>query len=762
MGTAPEGYKTDGRVETDNRNSDLRESIMVLAFKSWMNLSTDFSGTPGTQVAAVPWGNHFALFATNKIGQVCCAGCYLQTGLMGPWKPFSTDFFGVPGAPVAVVPWGKRFALFAVDAKGQAMCAGGDPENGLMGPWKPITEGFETKPGAPVTALAWGHRFALFATDGQGRVCCAGADPQHGLMGPWKPITEDFSGVPGAPVTVLPWSQRFALFAIDAGGIVRCAGADPQHGLVGPWEPISDDFAGTPGAPVSAQPWGNHFALFATDAQGAIRLAGCYLETGLMGPWKVMSDGFTFTAGAAVAVIPWNEAFALIAVDYAGVVRASTGNPEINLTSWVPVPSLIAAAGSPATLVTAGTGLGLFSTDYNGAVWGVAGGAQVMTGFWPEKHGWHFDNTFVNELLAGLITTYGLCGGMAYSSLDYYFNGMPIPTHRRGDFPDTGQCTTPGTCPPNGRLRSMIFRRLIDSFADNFDKWSCIYPDLDAAVAGILGVAGWVFGELHGAFDCPGGGAQGMTKKELPRLIGDFLDNGKPAPLGLIYDRDISHIGESHQVVAYGYAIAGPQTFIYVYDNRLHDTVCMLAMDSQDPVKVVETLTDGSPLPGGNNGTWEGLLVEDHYQSQKPTYGQDIAIDSSQVLQFTGPIINAPVAADPAIVPGSQLTDIFVVKNIGEFQAHYESLGIEIDAPGGEVSYAPPQSPLPGDNILAVGQTQTVQVVVVNFGEALGTYAVKAGYNSTPCAPDDTTPYDPGLVSYWLAFYGPASLVSVT
>ncbi len=69
-----------------------------------------------------------------------------------------------------------------------------------------------------------------------------------------------------------------------------------------------------------------------------------------------------------------------------------------------------------------------------------------MTTFTPGQHGWHFDNDFVNQLLGGLITTHGLCGGMAYSSLDYYFNGIPIPTHRKGDFGDPKL-----TCPPDGR-----------------------------------------------------------------------------------------------------------------------------------------------------------------------------------------------------------------------------------------------------------------------------------------------------------------------
>jgi hypothetical protein len=127
---------------------------------------------------------------------------------------------------------------------------------------------------------------------------------------------------------------------------------------------------------------------------------------------------------------------------------------------------------------------------------------------------------------------------------------------------------------------------------------------------------------LHEVFDCPGG-ASGMTKQELPHLIMDFLDQGIPAPIGLIYDRDILNIGHSHQVVAYGYAVVGSQIQIYVYDNHIHDQECMLTIDTEKYGKFMETLTDGNHLPGGNNGNWEGLLVEDGYASQAPSYGQD-------------------------------------------------------------------------------------------------------------------------------------------
>ena len=652
---------------------------MEFSFLAWINMSAAFAGVAGAPVAVVPWGDQFALFGTDAAGIVGCAGGDPQNGLMGPWAPISDAFAGVPGAPVTVLPWGDQFALFATDASGAVGCAGGDPQNGLMGPWAPISDAFAGVPGAPVTVLPWGEQFALFATDASGIVSCAGGDPQNGLMGPWAPVSDAFAGVASAPVTVLPWGDHFALFATDATGAVACAGGDPQNGLMGPWVPISDAFAGVPGAPVTVLPWGDHFALFATDATGTVSCAGGDPQNGLMGPWAPVSEDFTGITGGAVAAVPWDGAFAVCAIDSSNTVLTASGDPQNNLSDWAAVPGLTGEPGSAATIVADGTGVDLFVVDTAGAVFGTAGGVLVMTGFTTTEHGWHFDNDFVNEVLAGLIHTKGLCGGMAYSSLDYYHTGIPIPTHRDGDFP-SGM-----TYPADGVLHSMIYSRLIDSFKDNFSKWSCVYPDLDAAVAaaiglvwgaeaggvggalggpggvilgalgggvlgGLLGAAGgWIYGELHEAFECPGGGASGMTKQELPHLITDFLDKGTPVPIGLIYDRDIFNIGESHQVVAYGYAVVGNQTRIYVYDNRIHDQECMLTIDTEKDGKIAETLTNGHPLPAPNNGNWEGLLVEDGYQAQSPSYGQDIGIASPQALTLSGkPVIIGAGHSRPA------------------------------------------------------------------------------------------------------------------
>jgi hypothetical protein len=387
----------------------------------------------------------------------------------------------------------------------------------------------------------------------------------------------------------------------------------------------------------------------------------------------------------------------------------------------------------------------------------LVGGNQAQ--FTAKQNGWHFDNKFVNHII-GSLETQGLCGGMAYSALDYYFNDLPIPTHRQGDFggPDVW-------VPPSGRLHSMIFNRLIDSFADNFGKWSCVYPELDAAVGAALGLVigglggavvgavwGGVYGELHEVFECPGGGPAGMTRQELPNLTQNFLDKGIPAPIGLIYDSDIFNIGHSHQVVAYGYSMSGTTMTINIYDNRYHDDECTLVLDASNP----GTIEENSATRGPEN--WAGLLVSDGYQPQWPSYGPDISIASPQSLQLSGPVVTGPISvrAEPAAattvsrsLPGSLaaglnqivmvaqqqqaigevLVDTYSVQNYGEFPAHYASLGIEIFAPDGTQSFAPAPAPA-SDNQIAPGDTVGVTINVASFGSVPGNYELMAGFNS--------------------------------
>jgi hypothetical protein len=68
------------------------------------------------------------------------------------------------------------------------------------------------------------------------------------------------------------------------------------------------------------------------------------------------------------------------------------------------------------------------------------------------------------------VPTDGRSGGVAFAALDYWFAGLPVPSHRAEDFPDRA-------VPSGGtRLADFIHKRLFDSYATwtarQFLTWS--------------------------------------------------------------------------------------------------------------------------------------------------------------------------------------------------------------------------------------------------------------------------------------------------
>jgi hypothetical protein len=198
------------------------------------------------------------------------------------------------------------------------------------------------------------------------------------------------------------------------------------------------------------------------------------------------------------------------------------------------------------------------------------------TNFSPFIHGFKFANTFENDIANipgfGQVKTYGRCGGMSYTALDYYFATLGVPLA-------TG-------LPKDGvPLADYIFQRQLESFlapsAIHFIIWS-LYAD----------EANWF--------------AKGLTRStredEFPKLQSQ-LDLGHPQVLGLITARDIGHIGDNHQVVAYGYDVdqASGKISVYIYDNNSPDTETVLTL-------VPGTLGVQASNRDANN-PWRGFFV---------------------------------------------------------------------------------------------------------------------------------------------------------
>jgi len=201
------------------------------------------------------------------------------------------------------------------------------------------------------------------------------------------------------------------------------------------------------------------------------------------------------------------------------------------------------------------------------------------------------DPALMSELLtaslaAGGITaavtlpTYGLCGGMTYSSLDYWLAKTALPSG--GQVNDQPLRTIPTQAP----VRSFIWNRLIDSLTSG----GC----LQQTIAWSL-----VLNQLPQAL---GGGAQRLlawTQNEWPK-IKSSIDAGTPCPIGLLYAG--RNIWDQHQILVYGYDSLSHGARLYVYDcNKPH----AFGDTAFDPQKDFITFDlSGATLRATSPGDW--------------------------------------------------------------------------------------------------------------------------------------------------------------
>jgi hypothetical protein len=243
-----------------------------------------------------------------------------------------------------------------------------------------------------------------------------------------------------------------------------------------------------------------------------------------------------------------------------------------------------------------------------------------MTKFDPKKHGFEFVNDFQTELIVRDVRFGGLCGGMAYSSLDYFFGGVEAPN----------MTFRPAAQSP---LFNHIYGRQERSTLENLDKWAELFVNP-------LGARNDEFFRW---------GLQGTNGGRLEELK-NSIDAGKPCPLGLFKPGN-GGAGPHHQVVAIGYDLGrykgdlgpnqedvkifiydpnfpnqtmtlvpdlGSKTFKYIQDpacvwmtyfvDRKYSPVAPLRIEASNPAKdskvyelVCEFRTGGDDLRGGND-----------------------------------------------------------------------------------------------------------------------------------------------------------------
>jgi hypothetical protein len=181
----------------------------------------------------------------------------------------------------------------------------------------------------------------------------------------------------------------------------------------------------------------------------------------------------------------------------------------------------------------------------------------MIDGFRPSRSGFHFANAFpsvplVTARLPGIPVdipignaALGVCGGMVFTVIDYFVSGVGPP-------PDV-------TAPGDGPLFQYLVKRLWDSWdvpAGLWRYWLLMNPELPD-----FGSAMPFLGSLHLSR------SQVMISEEWPKIQRE-IDNNRLAPLGLVRAKsaDPAVMGQNHQILAYGYQLAGTELTLQVYD----------------------------------------------------------------------------------------------------------------------------------------------------------------------------------------------------
>jgi hypothetical protein len=234
--------------------------------------------------------------------------------------------------------------------------------------------------------------------------------------------------------------------------------------------------------------------------------------------------------------------------------------------------------------------------------------AAIINRFDPAKNGFNFVNDFKNDFISALsITTGGLCGGMSYTALDYYFAHVAVP---RQDFR-----------PANGTpLQSYLYNRQVESIKSNLDKWTEL--GFNPGGARDSEFFNW--------------GLQASNGGRLQELR-SFLDNGTPVPLGLQGEGKTG----THQVVAIGYDMGRykgdlgefeTDLKIFIYDPNHPNQTMTLVPDPANHIYHYQS--------GGSGETWRTYFVDKNYHAQRPPaisnplYPKD-GLLHEVVLQFT-------------------------------------------------------------------------------------------------------------------------------
>ena len=219
-----------------------------------------------------------------------------------------------------------------------------------------------------------------------------------------------------------------------------------------------------------------------------------------------------------------------------------------------------------------------------------------MTDFNPKTHGFKFSNQFKNGLFRNGPDVFefgGLCGGMVYTTLDYFHHGIQIP--RTSELPKK-----------KSLLESYIYDRQQKSFLPNIDKWTELTFN--------------PFGSRDREFFFWGLEGRLATLKMK-------IDSNEPVPLGL-YTTGNGFKGH-HQVLAIGYDLSGYRfkkdkdkhkhdVRIFIYDPNYPGEIIILRAGLNNTWTYHFTSDDKNLSTGKEFKKWRTYFIDDKYSKRRP------------------------------------------------------------------------------------------------------------------------------------------------
>ena len=211
--------------------------------------------------------------------------------------------------------------------------------------------------------------------------------------------------------------------------------------------------------------------------------------------------------------------------------------------------------------------------------------------FLPSRDGFAYSNSWPPAPAVSMTTAFGeieignakdgLCGGMVFAALDYWYAGIKAPAVQPK---------------PKSKVYKFLVRRIVDSWhvpvgVAQYFTWMNL-PDGDVGFT--------AFGH-HVTVEH---GISGRTVTQQWPAIRNDLDRGIPCALGLVTvaSRNPADLGLNHQVLAYAYDISGPRVTLHVYDpNSGQDDSVTIAFDTTRPTKATKfehTIDIAHPVRG--------------------------------------------------------------------------------------------------------------------------------------------------------------------